>query len=100
MIREDNSKITAACAVLFVRVTPSERDQMHDFARKQNVSLNSYLRSVLGLPTRRGYRPKGATNATQEISPRIEAPPDPIAVGPIHAESTSEGKEPSGSSES
>lgn len=95
---QDNSKITAACAVLFVRVTPSERDQMHDFARKQNVSLNSYLRSVLGLPTRRGYRPKRATNATQETSCRDCA--DPLAVGSIHAECASEGEKPSGSAES
>lgn len=59
----------AASAVLFVRVTPAERDSLHDSARKQNASLNSYLRGVLGLPTRRGYRrrtDRGAMNATQE----------------------------------
>jgi len=63
------AKAEAASAVLFVRVTPSERDSLHATARTQNASLNSYLRGVLGLPTRRGYRrrtDRGAMNATQE----------------------------------
>lgn len=67
--RLEQGKEESACAVLFVRVTPSERDSLHDSARMQNASLNSYLRGVLGLPTRRGYRRRrehGAMNATQE----------------------------------
>ena len=63
------AKPEAVSAVLFVRVTPAERDSLHACARKQNASLNSYLRGVLGLPSRRGYRRRtdqGAMNATQE----------------------------------
>ncbi|AMV31741.1 hypothetical protein VN12_06440 [Pirellula sp. SH-Sr6A] len=61
------NKVGSACSVLFVRVTPGELAEMHDSAKEQNRSLNSYARSRLGLPDRRGYRYRnGATNATQE----------------------------------
>lgn len=61
------NNVGSACSVLFVRVTPGELAEIHDSAKEQNQSLNSYARSRLGLPDRRGYRYRnGATNATQE----------------------------------
>ena len=68
------NKVGSACSVLFVRVTPGELAEMHDSAKEQNRSLNSYARSRLGLPDRRGYRYRnGATNATQETEQATDA---------------------------